>query len=265
MENLLSAKQVASVLGVSQSTVSRYKRAGMLPTIRIGRKVRFPKDSVEKFRLELDQGITVNDMKGEVAILRHKVQRHERLLDFLLLKLGLRDARWYLSDSDLMSIYEMGETVPRQVSQAHAKQWLDVIMYLTEVEYERLSALSNDPFPWRRIFAYTENLVQKLHNKKNYRGSPELQALTQNLVMAQQEIRNCGILILKTKPTKMPAEDRFDILMTGRKTEEADPEEMLKRLKAPNIATGSERKKLTRLVSELKASREGLPEGGPGS
>ena len=260
MENLLTARQAARVLGVSQSTVSRYMRSGMLPTIRIGRKVRFPKETVERFRRELDQGFTVKDMKGEVAGLKYEVERLKRLVDFLMLKLGLRDGRWYLSDSDLMSVYEMCSEVPRQVSRKHAGEWLEVILYLTEVEFERLTALTGDPYPWRRAFTYTEGLVMKLHNKKNYRSNIELQALTQNLVMAQQEIRKCALLLLTTTPDRMPATDRFDILLTGRKTEEADPDEMLKRLKAPNLATDSDRKKLNRLLRELTAYRGDPPE-----
>ena len=119
MDNLLTAKQAAKALGVNLSTVTRYKRSGLLPTIRLGSKVRFPRESVEQFGRERDQGFSANDLKGDVAVLKQEMARMKRLMDFLLLKLGLRDERWYLSDSDLVCVSNMCGDVPRQVSYKH--------------------------------------------------------------------------------------------------------------------------------------------------
>lgn len=263
MENLLTAEQAAKILGVAKSTFSRYKRSGLVPSIRIGRKERFPREAVERFRIDRDNGYTVKDIRGEIATLRYEVDRLNRLVDLLMLKMGLQDGHWHMSDSDLMSVYAMSEKVPGRVSLKHAKEWLEILLYFTESEFERLMALTGDPHPWRRFFSYTEELIQKLHNKKNYRANIELQAVTQNLVIAQQETRKCAILLLKTRPTRMSAEDRFDFLVTGRKTQELDPEEMLKNMKMPSVPSEQDQKKVTRLIEELTAYQGSPPEDTP--
>ena len=265
MTNLLTAKEAAKILKVNLSTVSRYKRSGMLPYRRYMGKDRFPREAVEQLERERNQGYTASDLKGEVLTLRHEVARLKRLMDFLLMKLGLRSEKLYMSDADLINIYKMCNDVPRQVSYKYGKEWLEVVLYLTEVEFERMIALTGDPFPWRRIFEYTEALLHKIHNKKNFKTNVELQTLAQHLAMAQQEVRNSAILILSTKSAKMPATERFDILMSKRRNEEADPEDILKRMKLPGKATEADQEKLTHLLEGLKASQGRPPEDAPGS
>jgi excisionase family DNA binding protein len=49
MSRLLSPSDVAAVLRISRSAVSRLTTAGSLPSVRVGRLVRIPADSLDQF------------------------------------------------------------------------------------------------------------------------------------------------------------------------------------------------------------------------
>lgn len=53
---LLSYKQAAQILGVHEVTVKRYVYAGQLPSIRIGRTVRIPREGLEQALRERGAG-----------------------------------------------------------------------------------------------------------------------------------------------------------------------------------------------------------------
>jgi len=50
---LLDTAELAAMLGVSERTVRRHVKAGLLPAVRIGRIVRFHPDHIESFFLNL--------------------------------------------------------------------------------------------------------------------------------------------------------------------------------------------------------------------
>ncbi|MBL8171712.1 MAG: helix-turn-helix domain-containing protein [Acidobacteria bacterium] len=49
MEKLLTAEEVASLTGLEVHAVYRYAREGILPSIRIGTKVRFPESALQRW------------------------------------------------------------------------------------------------------------------------------------------------------------------------------------------------------------------------
>jgi excisionase family DNA binding protein len=50
---LLDTAELAAMLGVSERTVRRHVKAGLIPAVRIGKLVRFPPDHIEKIFLQL--------------------------------------------------------------------------------------------------------------------------------------------------------------------------------------------------------------------
>jgi excisionase family DNA binding protein len=53
-ESLLTADQVASVLGVPRSWVYEQSRAGRIPTVRLGRYRRYRREAIEAWLAELE-------------------------------------------------------------------------------------------------------------------------------------------------------------------------------------------------------------------
>ena len=53
-ESLLTADQVASVLGVPRSWVYEQSRAGRIPTVRLGRYRRYRRETIEAWLEELE-------------------------------------------------------------------------------------------------------------------------------------------------------------------------------------------------------------------
>ncbi len=49
---LMTAAEVARVLGVSERTVWRYRYTGILPVVKVGRAVRFSRDYIAKLLAE---------------------------------------------------------------------------------------------------------------------------------------------------------------------------------------------------------------------
>jgi excisionase family DNA binding protein len=50
---LLDTAELAKILGVSERTLRRHVKAGLIPAVRIGKLVRFHPDYVEKIFLQL--------------------------------------------------------------------------------------------------------------------------------------------------------------------------------------------------------------------
>ncbi|MCZ8280122.1 MAG: helix-turn-helix domain-containing protein [Acetobacteraceae bacterium] len=50
---LLDTAELAAMLGVSERTVRRHVKAGLIPAVRIGKLVRFHPDHIEKIFLQL--------------------------------------------------------------------------------------------------------------------------------------------------------------------------------------------------------------------
>lgn len=50
---LLDTAELAKVLGVSERTLRRHVKAGLIPAVRIGKLVRFHPDHIEKIFLQL--------------------------------------------------------------------------------------------------------------------------------------------------------------------------------------------------------------------
>ena len=48
MEQLLSGRQVAKILSVSEPTVKSWERNGLLPAVRLGRAVRYRQSVIER-------------------------------------------------------------------------------------------------------------------------------------------------------------------------------------------------------------------------
>ncbi len=50
---LLDTAELAAMLGVSERTVRRHVKAGLIPAVRVGKLVRFHPDNIEKIFLQL--------------------------------------------------------------------------------------------------------------------------------------------------------------------------------------------------------------------
>ena len=58
-ESLLTADQVAAVLGVPRSWVYEQSRAGRIPTVRLGRYRRYRREAIEAWVRELEAAVHV--------------------------------------------------------------------------------------------------------------------------------------------------------------------------------------------------------------
>jgi excisionase family DNA binding protein len=261
VEDLLSTNEAAMIIGVSPSTISRMKKDGLLPFIRLGKKCRIPRRAVEELKKEREQGLTARSIKGELAGLKYEVEALKRQINFLMLKLQVQDKKWHFTDGDLLNFYSRSRVPPKQVELKFVNQWLEVGMYLNEKDYDRLAALTSDPHPWRRPFKFVDLLVAKIKKKRRYRMSIELQQAAHSLILTQKEIRKCGLVMLTTKPATQPPPERFELLLSDEDGEEIDPDEMLQRMQLPSAASPKDRRALSRLSAGSTASPKGLPEG----
>ena len=58
-ESLLTAQQVASVLGVPRSWAYEQSRAGRIPTVKLGRYRRYRREAIEAWLRELEAAVHV--------------------------------------------------------------------------------------------------------------------------------------------------------------------------------------------------------------
>jgi excisionase family DNA binding protein len=263
MEELISVAKAASILGVSQRTIRRWCSSGLLRYKRVGKNTRLSKASVMEMKSEYDRGFSSENLRTEVAALRYELIRVKSHLNFLLIKNQLRPINFTFSDADLMSLYAVSEEPPQRVPNLkHVRDWMEAILCLTETEYSRIEALTGDVYPWRRFFSYAEKMLEKIRKKRNFSTNLELQQAAQNMALTQQEIRNCGLVLLTAEPTKMPAVKRFDILSnTYEDSGEIDPEEIIKDMKDDGRPTKKHLKLLKNLQGGSKEYLKGLPSG----
>jgi excisionase family DNA binding protein len=247
MEKLICARDAAKKLGVSRTTLTKYTKTGILPHVKSGRAVKYPLEAVEELKRDRDQGFSTDNLRGEVATLKYRLNKMERLMRFIMFKLELQNIPVEFSEKDLLFAYDMAKNTPAGDT-AKAYKWMEIALTLSENEYSRLSALTGDPYPWRPFFNYADQLIAKIKNKRGYRSNPELQQLAQDIGLCQQEIRKCGLVMLTTEPAKMHATKRFDILVTE-ESGEIDPHEMVAELKDPRKMSEKDLKKANSLQS----------------
>lgn len=254
MEKLICARDAAKKLGVSRTTLTKFTKTGILPHVKSGRAVKYPLEAVEELRRDRDQGFSTDNLRGEVATLKYRINKIERLVRFLMFRLELKNIPVEFSEKDLLFAYNMTQdSPPSDTSKAY--KWMEIALTLSENEYSRLAALTGDPYPWRPFFSYANQLIAKIKNKRGYRGDPELQQLAQDLGLCQQEIRKCGLVMLTTEPAKMHATKRFDLLVTE-SSREIDPHQMVADLKDPRKMNAKDLKTVSKMQKKKSVSRE---------
>lgn len=263
VDEQLTTKEVAAALDVDERTVRRYQAAGLLPYKTVKRKNFFPRSAVEALAKVRKQGFKPVDLQAQVAGLEYRMGKLEGIVKFLLHKQDLQVVDTDFQDFELLALYTMSEKVPDKISPQHVNKWIDPILCLREVEYSRISALTNDVHPWRRMFDYAEELMVKVKKKRNYKTSLEWQQAALDISLTQQSIRQCGIMMLETEPNKMPASKRFDILVSQQSDKAIDPMEIVKNMRQSPQASEADQRLLRRLQSGSSASLVGLPGGKP--
>lgn len=71
MNNLLTAREAAPVLKVSEAALRRYARLGIIPCIRLGRLLRFDPDALQRWRasfFEITGGLAIGNVAQSAAI-----------------------------------------------------------------------------------------------------------------------------------------------------------------------------------------------------
>ena len=210
MDEALTAEQAAKVLGVSRATVTRLRKNGALPYIRIGSRYRYPRLAVEELEAERRQGLTVSDLKSKVAAQAYEINKLKKQMALVVFKLQMTEISLDLPNDDLMEFYHRNKSMPAHLTTPYVSQWLQTANNLGEREFERITALCGDPYPWRELYNHADEIIAKLKRKKKFRTNPELQHLAQAVAMTQQDIRKRGMTMLLTKPANMSVGRRFD-------------------------------------------------------
>jgi len=257
MSELYTAAEAARILGVTVRTVHRMGAEGLLHKIRIQGGVRYRKNEVGQLKKERDVGFSAQNLRSEVASLRYSHNRMQSQVNFLMLKAQLNPTSYEFNDRDLLAFYESSEAPPKRVvGLARATEWVEIMLCLAEAEFKRLSALTGDPHPWRRFFDYADKLMVIIKAKRGYKNNLELRQLADHLAFAQQELRHKAIVLMSSEPTKIPAADRFETLVSVSAGEPIDPDEMIKGVK---LTSKAKSKSLKRLSAQNKGSK-GSPE-----
>jgi excisionase family DNA binding protein len=262
MDEALTAEQAAKILGVSKATVTRLRQNGSLPYIRLSSRYRYPRLAVEELEVERRQGLTVSDLKSKVAAQTYEINKLKQQMALVIFKLQMTDLSIDLANDDLMEFYHQNKSMPTHLTTQYVGRWMQLASNIGEREFERITALCGDPYPWREFYNHADELIAKLRRKKKFRTNPELQHMAQAVAMTQQDIRKRGMAILLAKPANMSVGRRFDIIVTGDgERRPVDPEELCGGLQLPGTAEESDMKKLSRLSEGSPAGRANLRGG----
>jgi len=262
MDEALTAEQAAKVLGVSRATVIRLRKNGSLPYIQIGARYRYPRIAVEELEAERRQGLTVSDLKSKVAAQSYEINRLKQQMNLVIFKLQMTEINIDLPNDDLMEFYHQNKSVPTHLTTQYVVRWMQMAQNVSEREFERMTALCGDPYPWREIYNHADELVGKLKRKKKFKSSPELQQLAQAVAMTQQDVRKRGMAILLAKPANMSVGRRFDLIVTGEgERKPIDPDELCGGLQLPSVAEEADLNRLNRLSEGSPVAQANLRGG----
>ena len=246
-DTMVNVYEAAKILGVSRSTVTRYKASGLLPYKIQDGKPHFYRDMLLEFNKIKQAGFRPSHLHAEVASLRYEVNRLQKYVKYLLMKQDLRLVDVDFNDQELLSLHAMSERVERPVKLQYIRNWVEAVGCLGESEYNRMAALLGEPYPWRRMFEFADTAIRQIKKKRGYKTNLELQQVATELALVQQEIRKCGLVLLTAEGAVIPATKRFDILMSHARSKEIDPNEIVENICRPPQASEADEKKLKNL------------------
>lgn len=157
--DLMNKKEAATFLGVTERTITNYINRGYLNPDRVTGEIN--EVELKQFSRIIDTPIPLNKLSFSKLLM--KVERQERELGVIKRILDIYDEPLALTDSALMSLYNMADIAKKDMwPEGWEVYWADYLNRLDDDVFMRIEQLTKDQHPWIKFY----NLCKALQELK---------------------------------------------------------------------------------------------------
>lgn len=163
---ILTKPTAATMLDVSERTIYRLMKQGVLRTETKGRNIYLVEEDVLKLKKIRLDGPVITINRDTIPMLVARVQTLENQVATLMRLLNVKYEALSLTDSEYKLLYDMAESYSLEGWPPHAEeQWADMFVRMKMEDLEKLEEVSGDKHPWRHILRLATSMHLNSYSK----------------------------------------------------------------------------------------------------
>lgn len=206
----ITLQEAARLLDRSTPIVLRWVQQGILEATKVEGVYFLDYNDVVAAKEALENGL-IHSKKPRYAEIELRLTRLEQLVRDLVAAAGMPMASGFhhLPDHAIYMMYDsVGSTLDADSwSELETKKWANIFLKITEVDFQRLSSLSNQPHPWKPFLQLANEMQAQWGAAET---SFETAEICFTLKRGLQNLRRSAMLYISLGDTTPEAEvDRF--------------------------------------------------------
>lgn len=203
LEGFYTTAEAGKLLGVGSAAIRRIMARGNLRSVRVpgyGKQHYVYREEVHALVEIKDQGAgTRFDTQNFLLGLKVRLHSIETQQQFLMETMGLDVS--VLRDKPieiLIALYDRAKMKltenPRFIRTPETREWANALCQLTEIEFQRLVAPTQDIHPWRPFHTLCMNLLLDLRRRKRFASDPGQQQIYRVMDKARKQLSAAALV-----------------------------------------------------------------------